>query len=92
MKKFYILAAAAAVALTSVASDAAFKVSKNLSALSAKASNSVVIDLKKTSSYAQKASIKADETEETWTNIGTGTWVEGPLDGFSLPLRRNPRD
>lgn len=84
MKKFYILAAAAAVALTSVASDAAFKVSKNLSALSAKASNSVVIDLKKTSSYAQKASIKADETEETWTNIGTGTWVEGPLDGFSF--------
>ncbi|MDE7411287.1 MAG: hypothetical protein K2M94_04530 [Paramuribaculum sp.] len=91
MKKIYFLAVSAALALSSTAADFTFSANRNVNGLTSpavsNASETTVLKavdsqlLTYTSDISVKATTATDE--ESWTSIGTGTWVEGPLDMFS---------
>lgn len=90
MKKFYFLAVSAALALSSTAADFTFSANRNVNGLTSPTvtNASETTALKATDSQSltlmSDISVKATDTDdETWTSIGTGTWVEGPLDMFS---------
>lgn len=90
MKKFYFLAVAAVIALSSSATNYTFSADRNVNGLASPSvtNSSEASAFKATDNLSlltsSEVAVKADTDDETtWTSLGTGTWVEGPLDAYS---------
>lgn len=94
MRKFYYLTLLTAIAFSANATDLKVKATRNVSGLQqltvddAQATSRLKITDIADQQVSKKAPKKAPTAEAmvvdgTWTSVGTGAWVEGPMDYFS---------